>query len=532
MEVGMLDFRRLSKGSGVLAFAFVAACGGDDTAGSGESEASTDSSSGDDSSTAPESSADSSSSEDGEPPSTSGSSEESDSGSSSSADGSSSSSDDSGSSSEDGSSGESSSTGEAVSCEPPLYAEDVIFDCNTDDGYTIQQHRAAVPGVPTAHMITLYEPLYFGHDAPVHFDLPGSNILVLHSSSPTQWVVELGDQGALDEIWLFGGVIDEEGTLASTVTAPDGVEVHDGGNPDVDYSACSGLQDALYEACIYEARRVAFGAVIGQEIDSSDGCYDGQHFEFESHVECGGTPGDSVPECAGQDGPAGVAREACTEIMTESSYCAMYNGTTLDLVGMDSGDTCVHALVDGAATPYEGGLAWIGDEVFVCDDTVWRVSLVDGVSTDSGFACRMVSDGPGGILVAQPFGEDYGYDDAVLFADFDAIVANTPTAVYPLQGLHGLHMASDGDQVYASWFAGHVAQRWDLNTGVRQPDAPFTCWDDFIGGIDVLDGTAYVIATHDDVIKRFDATTGAFLGQVEPATILAFEIGLACRTGG
>ena len=64
---------------------------------------------------------------------------------------------------------------------------------------------------------------------------------------------------------------------------------------------------------------------------------------------------------------------------------------------------------------------------------------------------------------------------------------------------------------------------------MRQPDAPFFCWDGWIDGVDVLEGTSYVLASlGDNAIKRFDAT-GAFLGQVSPPVTGS---GLACRVGG
>jgi hypothetical protein len=397
-----------------------------------------------------------------------------------------------------GSSSDESTTAAVDPCAPPLLVNSALLDCDPSATY-----RSDAPGVPTVHMLSLYEPLYFGHDAPVHFNLPGTNTLVLDSYTSMQWTVDLGPQGELDQVWYFGGLADGPG---SSVSAPEGVD-----------------------ACVLDALSEAYGNAIGLPIDEADMCYAGQHFEFEPTAECGGTPGASLPECAPQGGPSGLHQNDCDGVLAEGVHCANYDGQNVVLVGMESGNSCVLTATGGDVTPGDGGVAWIGDALYVCAGTVWEISTIDGTATDSGTACSLVADYGGEILVRPGFGGIYGFYDVVVYPDFAAVQSDSPSVVQELDGLFGLHMATDGDSVFGAWFAGNTVRRWDIATGDRQPDAPLLCWDGFIGGIDVLDGTQYVLAQFEQVIKRFDASSGEFLGQVGIAD--APGIGLACRPG-
>jgi hypothetical protein len=413
-------------------------------------------------------------------------------------------------------SSDASSTGAVDACAPPTLVDTALLDCDPTAVY-----RTDAPGVPTVHMVSLYEPLYFGQDAPVHFDLPGTNTLVLASYSSVQWAVELGPQGELDQVWYFGGDAADGG---SSVSAPEGVEVFYGG-AEPDTSACN--SDA---SCVLDTLRAAYAGVLGLPIDEADRCYAGQHFEYEPSRACGGTPGASLPDCAPQDGPSGMQQDECAAVVAEGVHCATYDGQSVVLVGMESGNSCVLTTTSGEVMPGDGGLAWIGDAMYVCAGTIWEISTIDGTATDSGTPCAMVADYDGQILVQPGFGGAYGFDEVVVYPDFAAAQSDSPSVVQALDGLFGLKMATDGDSVFAAWFAGDKVLRWDIGTGERQPDAPLLCWEGFIDGVDVLDGTAYVFSSFDQFIKRFDASTGQFLSQVGTSGVPG--IGLACRPGG
>ncbi|MEM6995956.1 MAG: hypothetical protein AAF721_35940, partial [Myxococcota bacterium] len=377
-------------------------------------------------------------------------------------------------------------------------------------------------GEPTVHVVGVRETHYFGHDAPITWNLPGDHRLVLYTQvAAAQWAIELGPQGELDEVHVFDGGV---------VSAPMGVTVVEHGALNPAFGACSEVPKAQEDDCRAEALRDAAELALSTDVHSVDYCYEAQHFEFEPTADCGGTPGATAPECGAQTGASGSSQATCDGITAESVHCALAASDGVVLFGLDSGDYCDIAAGPGGLDIGfgDGGLGWIGDDLYFCNDNVNVFHTDDGTTEDSGFPCQMVTDYQGGILVRPGFGAGpFDSGDAVHFAGWAELVAQTPLATYDIDGFFGLTMATDGDQLYTGWFHAAKAERWDIPTGVQQADAPFGCWDGWVGGVDVLDGSTYVFADNEGLIKVFDAVTGDFEGQVDVP--FGPSLGVACR---
>lgn len=125
--------------------------------------------------------------------------------------------------------------------------------------------------------------------------------------------------------------------------------------------------------------------------------------------------------------------------------------------------------------------------------------------------------------------ERVDYGDLVHYADIDAVVADDRLGVYPVDGSVNGPLGADGESVYPA--DSHRARQFDVQSGSRQADVPHECFDSYSGGFDVAGGIGYVLHADDEAtIKRFDETTGAFLGQYEGIGTFLVGDGIACRT--
>ena len=405
----------------------------------------------------------------------------------------------------------SSSTAAEDACEPPILAENVILESLA----AIAQERADDPGDPTHHFITVYETRLFGVDAPITFNLPGNNVLILSSTTPAQWGIELGPLGALDQVIVFG----ED----NRATVPEGVTLTE--LPALTVNNCAD------NTCRLTTGIAEVEARLGIEVDSGDAAYRAQFYEYEPPQECGGTPFAGAMVCSDPDGVAGAAVDACDAILQESMSCLVLSGDDeLRLVGLDSGDDCSYTSFT-AAIDYDfdpaTSIGWIGDDAYLCAGTVVRVDTTTGSVDDTGVACEMVTELGGSILVHI---DDFPSGVLRRYAGYDELIAGITTSQVDVDTSAVAQLSADGSAAYYGWFADDSLSTFDIATGEQQPDAALLCHDSYIHGFDVVDGTAYVLDSSVQVVYVLDPATGDIINAIAGEFGGASARGLACRT--
>ncbi|MCA9704653.1 MAG: hypothetical protein KDK70_02250 [Myxococcales bacterium] len=166
--------------------------------------------------------------------------------------------------------------------QPAVVVSDVIVDCDYAAGYEVSTWRSPDPLAPRLWVGGVYETRddHSGGNHPtgeglVHWEVPGSNVLVLSAYEPTDWKVELAERGQLDKIIAIG-------YHQQQVFGPPGVPVrtysYDQGNFLV---ACGfELPGDPNEGCTGTELVEAAESLTGLSLYGFDGCYHATTFEY------------------------------------------------------------------------------------------------------------------------------------------------------------------------------------------------------------------------------------------------------------
>ena len=175
------------------------------------------------------------------------------------------------------------------------------------------------------------------------------------------------------------------------------------------------------------------------------------------------------------------------------------------------------------------------DGVYVCtgpdsdSETLQRVDVQTGAVVDSMLPCSGVAELDGQLLVRHAWQLATG--DYALYADFAAVLANTPLSVtsYP-PSVHRFTIA--GDTLVSAWHSTDRLEIHDLATGALVSSPVLEGYDHWIRGMDVIDGQVVVNTWFDDPLRHiaFDVATGERTCELPSVGFpLDFVDGLACR---
>ncbi|MCA9705363.1 MAG: hypothetical protein KDK70_05920 [Myxococcales bacterium] len=214
--------------------------------------------------------------------------------------------------------------------------------------------------------------------------------------------------------------------------------------------------------------------------------------------------------------------------------CATFDGGELILFGLDSG-----AILDSMPVPFSTdeshSIIWVGNHVYACggepSTTLHQVDVTTGIVTNSGLVCNGVSEVDGQLLVRRGSPLDVLAIDYAYYDDFAAAMANAPSSVTDYPPSIDRMTATD-DMLLTSWHSDDHFSRWDLPTSAPLGDVLFEGHDDWVMGMDVVEGQV-IIGTWFSAPMRhiaFDAQTG--MRTCEYPSLgdpLDFTTGLACH---
>jgi hypothetical protein len=218
----------------------------------------------------------------------------------------------------------------------------------------------------------------------------------------------------------------------------------------------------------------------------------------------------------------------CESVLAESRRCALLDDAgDIRLVGLDSGAECPFVDVAWKDAPPQleftlpGGLVWHDDAFYSCAGELVRIEL-DGTIGASGLPCWTVTAHDEALVVYDNAGGDLVRE----YATWADAVALGPSTVHALSGMLASRFAVADGVIYGAWHSTDRVERRDFDNGDVQPDVVLSGFDDRVDGIDVDAGE--ILITNDNVLLRFDAETGASIGEIATSGA-GFGTPLDCR---
>lgn len=357
---------------------------------------------------------------------------------------------------------------------------------------------------------------------------PKPVVLFLSSVEAVSWHVALEDGAEVAKVIVQG-----LGRTAPDVT----------GVPDTVPIERRGWNQACGYAYGWEVEHNSGGGSYGEMIASArdltgltetsfQGCYDGNRFEVPYWS---GAPPVATPTTV--PGDETIPRQqvgfpGCESVTAEQHYCLTTTYGGIALVGLDSGQVCpLTATSAGVGDPRVSSIAWRGELLYACTGAgLVRISLRDGSWEAAQVGCEAVAEYGDGLLLAAPLSDPSRWDGGALraFPDYAAVLSDRPSRSFAVGG-DSTRFTVHGETLYGAWHSTDTIDVADLSADAPREPIRLADYDGWILGLAVTDDGQLVVSgdTWGDTIRRFDATTGAYLGALHPA---APVFGLSCVT--
>ena len=278
------------------------------------------------------------------------------------------------------------------------------------------------------------------------------------------------------------------------------------------------------------------GASTGEEPSTGAGTPDDESSGGLSGTGVDPTSDGGTTTGAGTSGEESTsAGEPMADCTTIDRICATFSGSELMLFRLASGD-----IIDTFEAPFGGALeshsiAWVGNDVLVCGgepQTLQRIDVTTGVLTDSGLQCTAVTDVQGALLVRRGSYDSWLFDYAY-YDDFAAVMEGAPSSVTNYSpDIH--RITATDDTLISAWHSDNHFSMHDLATAAPLGDVMFEGYDDWIMGMEVVEGQLVIGTWFADSLQHvaFDLATGARTCEVpslNPGDPLDCSYGLACQ---
>jgi hypothetical protein len=334
---------------------------------------------------------------------------------------------------------------------------------------------------------------------------PGSSVLLLSAYERTHWNVQVGPGAFVERIVLSG-------YYAQSVNAPEGAKIESYAVDAVDSNWLGYGYDwpSYYSFDLVDKAQ----SLTGLELTSFRGCYAGGGFQIDTPVEI------REPHVA-SDKVEPTLPAGCEAIASDLRYCISMQGGKTVAIGLQSSTVCESETPGITAGLGTSSLGWQGDYAYGCnyERGLVRVSLVDGSMDIAPISCDAVSV-HGDDLLVMPFGssgfEEYPLYSVVRFDDFAAAARREVTDVVEISPWAS-RMAVDGDRGYFAWHSTGTIETAELSDGAELSTITLEGYDDWIYGLEALDGMLLVVGpSYKPGLHVFDATTGDALGILLP----------------
>jgi len=200
---------------------------------------------------------------------------------------------------------------------------------------------------------------------------------------------------------------------------------------------------------------------------------------------------------------------------------------------LDTGFTCT----TGVAAPKGADtIGWVGDYVYLCkdDDTLQRVSLVDGSTDEVSISCKLVTDYNGAIMVHNQTSCPLSPKELTVFDTFQDVLNGTPSATISPVNVKGSRVAAQGSTLYHSWHSlssddqEDKIERIELPSGDDLSGVKPIGHDGWVNAIDVTtDGLLVIFNKPAGELEVYDAQTGSYVGAVSQTQYTLVD-GIAC----
>jgi|GEM_PF-5453634 len=251
----------------------------------------------------------------------------------------------------------------------------------------------------------------------------------------------------------------------------------------------------------------------------------------ETGVLTGSAMGSESGASESSSGDTGSISEDCSSIDLENETCLaiaidLGQGSYVVRVGLDSGNACKVATLDwDLRLPDISSLVHQGEWLYTCATTVFRMSLADGSTDDSGIACNAVVGFDGKLLVKRTNVDS----DLYAFDSFEALMADSPSTMYPLTYMGSRLVIHEGS-LYAAWHSTSTIDVHAFPSGELTRTIMLEGFDDWVDGMARLgSGSLAVLAQRtQERIASFDPETGQSHGDISVQSSLGILYGLAC----
>ena len=333
---------------------------------------------------------------------------------------------------------------------------------------------------PAVRVFSAYEPLNPEEPLEVSIEVAQPTIVVLVSFEPVRWIVHETFPGSIEGILL-------DGVDAGDVTGPQGVFVEL-------LEAVTWVSDwSGADADAIESRVLE---VYGLDVASLHVCYTGSGFsvvetdewvDVQPQVDCDelGDPIDEQPDLV-------AAAAACPDVFADAHVCLTAGTEGILLVGLESGTTCQYAPV--GLPPMTTSLAWIGDDLFGCDQeqTMQHISLTEGTVQATLTTCGAVTAFQGGLFFLPPRGGDPDMPEGSMYLAHGLQHAECDVFdVYDVTTRNS-RIATQGLTLYSSWHAIDRIEGTGIDGG-EPGEIVLQDYNDWIMGISVTDDGLLVI---------------------------------------
>ncbi len=211
--------------------------------------------------------------------------------------------------------------------------------------------------------------------------------------------------------------------------------------------------------------QAALRAITGLTERSFQGCYLAARFVVPFHETCATIK--PAPTVNGDETvvPGKTTFTQCPILDNDAHVCMAAHGSSLELVGVESGATCALRTLP---TPVSNdrGMWWHGEILYACTPQgLLRASLIDSSFEILDIDCRGIGEVSGEIWMI-PAGIRRSFQ-AFKYADVDALYSATGEAVpSPMRGVSRYSIIADS--IYGVWHSASELTQLDSNGTQRQ----------------------------------------------------------------
>lgn len=380
---------------------------------------------------------------------------------------------------------------------------------------SLSEHVVDPGGEVQLRVISAYE----GATDPVtvHIETSQPTWLVLVSAVGVSWEVSEAVPGTIQ------GIDYNNSDETSTVHAPSGVGVRTtewvGGPSDWDdHHTRDLIQHAEDETSLSMAS--FHGCYAMGQITLSEGV---SFPSYPEYPDCSNEPASSGVS-SGPDPSAISAVPGCAPILKESTYCLGSTSRGTELVGLDSGESCV--VTSSSLSSYT--LTWQDEYLYACVglyNQLMRLDLTSGFIEKSYVYCDSVVDN-GGALMANPVTSylwtTYSYDS------WEDVQCLGPTATLSGYARNTSRQAAFGGEIFTAWHSAGTIEVYAQAMSFRHKrDIPLEDYNNAIYGISIPDHEQLVLSGRNNELLVFDRDDGSWLDSLPLRDSFT---GVACHT--